>query len=111
VLGVRLNFLNFMALPITLGVGVDYAVNVVSRVREEGGDALAALHGGGGAVVLCSLTTVLGYLALLFSINRAVSSLGLVAVLGELTCLTAAMLVLPAALSLQREKAAGSTAG
>ena len=30
-LHVRLNFLNFIALPITFGIGVDYAVNVVQR--------------------------------------------------------------------------------
>jgi predicted RND superfamily exporter protein len=99
---VRLNFLNFMALPITLGVGVDYAVNIRRRALQEGGDALAAVRTSGGAVVLCSLTTILGYLALLGSINQAVRSLGLVAVLGEVTCLTAAVLVLPAALLRKR---------
>src|SRR5262249_50800922 len=29
--GVKLNFLNFIALPITFGIGVDYAVNIVQR--------------------------------------------------------------------------------
>src|SRR5262249_17145003 len=29
IFGVKLNFLNFIALPITFGIGVDYAVNVV----------------------------------------------------------------------------------
>ena len=31
VLKVKLNFLNFIALPITFGIGVDYSVNVVQR--------------------------------------------------------------------------------
>jgi hypothetical protein len=52
----------------------------------------------GGAVVLCSLTTTLGYAALLLSINRAVQSFGLAAAVGEVTTLAAAMLVLPALL-------------
>jgi uncharacterized protein len=102
--GVKLNFLNFMALPITLGVGVDYAVNVRRRALQEGGDALAAVRASGGAVVLCSLTTILGYLALLGSINQGVRSLGLVAVLGEISCLGAALLVLPAALLHRRKR-------
>jgi len=98
-LHVRLNFLNFIALPITFGIGVDYAVNIVQRYRIEGPfGAIRTVRETGGAVVLCSLTTTLGYLALVSSINFAVRSLGVAAVLGEVTCLLAAVLVLPAAL-------------
>lgn len=97
--GVRLNFLNFIALPITFGIGVDYAVNVMQRYRREGpGGALKAVRETGGAVVLCSMTTTLGYLALVNSTNHAVRSLGVAAVLGELACLLAAVIVLPGAL-------------
>ena len=98
--GVRLNFLNFIALPITFGIGVDYAVNVMQRYVKEGpGGMLTAVRETGGAVVLCSLTTLLGYLALLGSVNYAVRGLGVAAVLGELTCLVAAVVVLPGAIS------------
>ncbi|MFO0757346.1 MAG: MMPL family transporter [Byssovorax sp.] len=98
-LKVRLNFLNFIALPITFGIGVDYAVNVVDRYRREGaGGALLAVRETGGAVILCSMTTTLGYLALVSSMNFAVRSLGVAAVLGEVACLAAAVLVLPAGL-------------
>ena len=97
--GVRLNFLNFIALPITFGIGVDYAVNVMQRYRREGrGGAAAAVRETGGAVVLCSLTTTLGYLALVSSVNFAVRSLGIAAVVGELTCVLAAVILLPAVL-------------
>lgn len=100
-LGVKLNFLNFIALPLTFGIGVDYAVNVMQRyVREGAGGALRAVQETGGAVVLCSLTTALGYLALVGSMNTAVRSMGVAAVIGELTCLFAAILGLPAALVL-----------
>ena len=99
ILHVRLNFLNFIALPITFGIGVDYAVNIVQRYLLEGKHgALRTVRETGGAVVLCSLTTTLGYLALVSSINFAVRSLGVAAVLGEVCCLLAAVLVLPAAL-------------
>ena len=36
VAGVRIHFFNFIALPITFGIGVDYAVNVVQRYDAEG---------------------------------------------------------------------------
>ncbi len=98
----KLNFLNFMALPITFGIGVDYAVNLVQRHRlnPEGG-ALSALRASGGAVILCSLTTSLGYMALLGSKNQAVHSLGLLAVFGEMCCLLAAVLVIPSIILFQ----------
>ncbi len=96
-LHVRLNFLNFIALPITFGIGVDYAVNVIQRYSIEGlGGVLRTVRETGGAVVLCSMTTTLGYLALVSSVNFAVRSLGVAAVLGEMSCLLAAVLVLPA---------------
>jgi predicted RND superfamily exporter protein len=95
--GVKLNFLNFAALPITFGIGVDYAINVIQRYRDDGGkDILSALRTTGGAVVLCSLTTTLGYVALIGSHNRAIRSMGVIAVVGEVSCLLTAMLALPA---------------
>jgi predicted RND superfamily exporter protein len=105
---VKINFLNFAALPITFGIGVDYAVNVAQRYRADGSrDILAALRTTGGAVVLCSLTTMLGYLALLGSVNRAIRSLGTIAVVGEVSCLLAAVMFLPALwLIVERRRAA-----
>jgi uncharacterized protein len=106
---VKLSFLNFAAIPITFGIGVDYAVNVVQRYRADGSrDILEALRTTGGAVVLCSLTTTVGYLALLGSHNRAIRSLGLIAVVGEVSCLLAAMTVLPALLLLIERRRGGA---
>jgi predicted RND superfamily exporter protein len=108
---VRLNFLNFIALPLTFGIGVDYAVNIMQRYRAEGaGGMLTAVRETGGAVVLCSATTMFGYLALVRSVNYAVRSMGIAAVLGEVACLVFAVLVLPAALVWRdgRRSASGS---
>lgn len=96
-LGLKVNMLNFVALPITFGVGVDYAVNLYRRYEEEGPGGMAqALWGTGGAVALCSLTTIIGYGSLLFADTRALNSFGLLAVLGELGTLAAALLWMPA---------------
>ena len=110
ILDVKLNFLNFIALPLTFGIGVDYAVNIVQRyIREGAGGAITAVQETGGAVILCSLTTALGYFALVRSTNYAVRSMGVAAVIGELCCLFAAVLVLPGGLLwLDRKRAVGS---
>ena len=110
---VKINFLNFSALPITFGIGVDYAVNVAQRYRADGSrDILGALRTTGGAVVLCSLTTMLGYLALVGSLNRGIRSLGVIAVVGEVSCLLAAVLVLPSLwLLVERRRAKAAQRG
>ncbi len=106
--GIKLNFLNFVGLPISIGVGADYALNVMSRrEKESGGSIERVIVETGGAVILCSLTTTLGYLALMLSINKAVRSFGLVAATGEIAAVTAAVLVLPSVLMLARKESVG----
>lgn len=97
----KLNFLNFVAIPITIGVGADYAVNVMQRSQIAGAVNQAVVETG-GAVVLCALTTILGYSALTLSINRAVQSFGIVAAAGEICCVISGVLVLPAFLLWRR---------
>ena len=36
-LGLKINFLDFVALPITIGIGIEYAVNIVTRARQDSG--------------------------------------------------------------------------
>ncbi len=99
VMRIKINFINFIAFPITFGIGVDYAVNVMARYVGDGGrDVGSAIRGTGGAVSLCSVTTIIGYSSLLVAKNLGLYYFGFLAVMGELTCLTVAVIVLPAAL-------------
>ena len=106
-IGMKLNFLNFVAFPITFGNGVDYSINVMRRYRLEqtaGNDdpILSAVRRSGGAVVLCSLTTIVGYTSLYVSANQAMNSFGLAMAISEVTCLLAAVLTMPAVVILLR---------
>lgn len=96
-LRVKINFANFIAFPITFGIGVEYAVNVTMRWRETR-DTGEAVRATGGAVALCSATTIIGYSSLLMAENQALFLFGLLAVIGEVTCLVAAVVALPAAI-------------
>ncbi len=50
---VRVTFLNFIALPITFGIGAEYAINVLTRYREDRNIAARrALDGRGGRALL-----------------------------------------------------------
>jgi hypothetical protein len=103
---VRLNFLNFVALPLTFGIGIEYAINLYDRIRVYGGDIARGVASAGGAVGLCSLTTILGYGSLLFADNQALGSFGKYAVFGEVSCMITALVIMPATLSfyLKRKK-------
>ncbi len=96
--GSKLNFLNFIALPITFGIGCEYPFNIFDRSRLLGGDITMAVRRAGGAVALCSFTTTVGYGSLLFADNQALQSFGRLAMSGEILALVSAILVLPSLL-------------
>jgi predicted RND superfamily exporter protein len=102
----RLNFLNFIALPITFGIGCEYPFNIFDRSRLLKGDITLAVKRSGGAVALCSFTTTIGYGSLLFADNQALQSFGHLAMSGEILAISSAMLVLPALLHLWPQKRA-----
>ena len=107
---VRVTFLNFIALPITFGIGAEYALNVVTRYREER-DIVQAVVSTGAAVALCSWTTIVGYGSLLAARNQALQGFGWMAILGEVACLSAAIIALPAVLLWRRGAAARRGSG
>ena len=75
---------------------------MVSRYRAEGpGSMPGVLRSTGGAVFLNSLTTIIGYASLLVAHSRALRSFGGLAIVGELACLLAALVVLPALVALR----------
>jgi hypothetical protein len=99
-LGIKVNFLDFVALPITLGLGIDYAINVAHRHdHEEIPDPITALRTSGSAVFMCSLTTIIGYGSLLVSDNLAIRGFGTASLIGEIACVFTALVLVPAILA------------
>jgi predicted RND superfamily exporter protein len=104
-LHLKINFFNFIVYPITFGIAVDYGANVAARVHERGGRVLDALAEVGPAVALCSWTSIVGYGSLLISLNRALRSFGEYAMIGEVTTILTALVLLPALLIIaQRQR-------
>jgi predicted RND superfamily exporter protein len=97
--GAKLNFSNFVALPITFGISADYSINMLRRFQSEGDAQDDGVSSTSGALALCSATTVIGWGSLLLVENQALFSFGVFAISGELTSLFAAVLALPAILS------------
>jgi uncharacterized protein len=104
-IGIKVNFLDFVALPITLGLGVDYAINVAHRHDSEAlPDPITTLRTSGSAVFVCSLTTVIGYGSLLVSDNLAIRGFGTAALIGEITTVLTALVLVPALLVVVRRR-------
>jgi predicted RND superfamily exporter protein len=96
VMGVKFNFINFIALPLTFGIGVDYSINLFARLREQKFKNLpGAVRSTGAAVLLCSLTTIIGYLTLFEATNQALISFAKLALIGEVVCLIGAFIAMP----------------
>jgi uncharacterized protein len=103
--GLSVHFLDLIALPITIGIGIDYAVNLAVRDRQEGSRGPAHLMTTtGSAVLMCSYTTSIGYSTLMLSANGGIRAFGLAALLGELACILMALVVAPAWLARLRER-------
>jgi predicted RND superfamily exporter protein len=69
-------------------------VNIAARLASEaraGRDPLRPLVETGAAVILCSLTTMIGYGVLMLADTGAIRSFGAAAVLGEIACVSAAL--------------------
>lgn len=97
VFDIKVNFFNFIVIPTTLGIGVDYSVNLYQRYKLEGKGSIGnMIRHTGGALVMCSSTTLIGYSSLLITSNRALHSFGILANVGELATLLTALVALPA---------------
>jgi hopanoid biosynthesis associated RND transporter like protein HpnN len=99
--GVSFNLANFFAAPMLIGLGVDAAVHILHRFHEgghEGGDRLKLGHTR-RAVILTSLTTIIGFGALIIAHHRGLRSLGLVMAIGSTACMLSSIIVLPALLA------------
>jgi len=93
-LGMELNPANAVAIPLILGIGIDDGIHIVHRYRE-GRDIGEAVRYTGRAVVMTSLTTMVGFGSLSTSHFPALSSLGKLAVIGIGACLLTSLLLLP----------------
>jgi predicted RND superfamily exporter protein len=91
-LNVPINVLNVLALPLVLGVGVDYGTHIILAAREGGKDQ-ASMAQVLKPVWISGLTTICGFGALVLAVNPALSGLGAVCAAGVFSCLILAFLV------------------
>ena len=94
--GMKLTIMNFMGLPMIIGIGIDYGVHILHRWRHEGRGKIRIVYSSTGkAILLTSLTTMLAFGSLVFSIWRGFGQLGGALFLGVGACFLTTVIVLP----------------
>ncbi|MCK5739338.1 MMPL family transporter [bacterium] len=97
--GQQFTVMNVMALPMILGIGIDDGVHIVHRWRSEGSTDLRMIFASTGkAILLTSLTTMLGFGSLIFSIWRGFGQLGAAFFVGVAACFITTVVFLAALL-------------
>lgn len=100
--GVTLNPANITVLPLMFGIGVDAAVHVLHRYRSHPLEAPPGLSmGTGKGITLTSLTTMIGFAAMMIADHRGIFSLGFVLTVGMGLTLVVCLTVMPAILELR----------
>jgi predicted RND superfamily exporter protein len=94
-LGVAIDPVNLIVLPMVIGLGVDDSVYLAAHMRHAGGIAPGVRR---GAVPLCIAvaTTVAGFGSLALSRYPAIARLGWCAALGLTLCVLATLVLIPA---------------
>ena len=96
-LGMSINPANIIVLPLMFGIGVDSGVHVLHRYRQDGQTRpLGLTDGTGKGITITSLTTMIGFGALMLARHRGIFSLGLVMTLGIGLTMVACLTVMPA---------------
>ncbi|MCK4857840.1 MAG: MMPL family transporter, partial [candidate division Zixibacteria bacterium] len=100
-LGIKVTIINVIGFPLLIGIGIDDGVHVIHRYRVEGKARLSyAMSSIGKAILLTSITTMLGFGSLVSSDFRGYIGLGLVVTIGIGLCFITSVIVLPAILKL-----------
>ena len=107
----RFNLISVAFIPLFVGLGVDFGIQLSVRFRAEGatgGDALQrAAHSLGGSLALAATAVALGFIAFLPTAYVGVSELGVIAAAGMAVALLLNVTLLPALLVLLRPRSRG----
>ncbi len=94
--GMKLTMMNVMCLPIIIGIGIDDGVHIMHRWRNEGNSRIRTVFSSTGkAILLTSLTTMLAFGSMAFSVFRGFVSFGAAMFIGVGACFLTTVIILP----------------
>jgi len=95
IVGWSWNMMNLMALPLLLGMGVDFSIHIQLALRRHRGDLGRVRGSVGRALLLAGSTTVAGFASLAFASNTGIAGLGKICAVGIICAMLTAVFLLP----------------
>jgi predicted exporter len=89
------NLINLTAVPLLLGMGIDYSIHIQLTMKRMNNNAVAVFHSVGRALLLAGSTSIIGFALLGTSSNLGMASLGKVCALGLTITLLVSVFLLP----------------
>jgi len=89
------NFLSSMAIPLTVGTGIDYSIHLIFALRRSEGDLVKVWNGVGKAIFFCGFSTVVGFGSLALASNQTLQSMGILCGAGVFLTMIFSVLVVP----------------
>jgi predicted RND superfamily exporter protein len=102
-LGLQLNPMNLIALPLVFAIGVDNGIYLVADCRRQiaaGKEGYLPSSDTLSSVIVTSLTSIAGFSGLLVSSHAGLFSVGVLLAIGVACCLVVSLLLLPPVLTL-----------
>lgn len=93
--GIDFNVVNFVALPMSVGIGAVYGVHSLHRMRELKDETILT-SSTGPALLLSGVTTMVGFASLMTAHHRGLASLGFVISIGVAVNFGGSLIFLPA---------------
>jgi len=95
-LGIKFNYVNVISFPLIIGLGIDYIVHIYHRlVHTEKGDIVGAVSSTGKAVLLTTLTTLMAFGTISFSVHRGLAQTGIITCIGLTMALLSSLFIIP----------------
>ena len=95
--GPSLSIMNMVILPSLVGISVDNSIHIFHRFKSAGAqaDISQIMNTTGRAAILTTLTTLIGFGGMITASMGGLRSMGVLAIIGFLTCLAMTWILLP----------------
>lgn len=94
------NLFNMVVIPTIIGIGIDSCIHIYDRFRSTGmSDVDGTMRTTGAAVLISSVTTLIGFVSIIFGAHKGVTSIGTVSSIGIVSVTLCALVLFPLLLS------------